>query len=209
MFGDPHISTLDGLKYTFNGQGEFILIETDDNSFTLQGRMLPASDVNGANAPGTVFTAIVAKDEVTDSSVEFQINQRGTLDILVDKRRIDFRVISEQDFGNVTVKDTGNNTSLAEFHNGVNIEVRIANAMISAVRVILPDRYRRMTQGLLGTFNRDTRDDLLPRGGSEPLSPDASMEEIFDEFGMTCKLETFVLQYCLKKPALHNYKRLC
>ena len=43
-WGDPHITTLDGRTYTFNGWGEYILLEhlTDlTNStigFTLQGR---------------------------------------------------------------------------------------------------------------------------------------------------------------------------
>ena len=35
--GDPHITTLDDVTYTFNGHGEFVLIEDTDNSnFTLQ-----------------------------------------------------------------------------------------------------------------------------------------------------------------------------
>ena len=59
MYGDPHIVTLDGFKYTFNGKGEFTLIETVDNSFTLQGRMLEATDPDGSLVPATVFTAIV------------------------------------------------------------------------------------------------------------------------------------------------------
>ena len=28
--GDPHLVTLDGHKYTFNGRGEFTLTETSD-----------------------------------------------------------------------------------------------------------------------------------------------------------------------------------
>ena len=44
MFGDPHLLTLDGHQYTFNGRGEFILIETRDDRFTLQGRMIPAEN---------------------------------------------------------------------------------------------------------------------------------------------------------------------
>ena len=43
VFGDPHLITLDLHKYTFNGYGEYMLIETVDNSFTLQGRMVEAS----------------------------------------------------------------------------------------------------------------------------------------------------------------------
>lgn len=39
-FGDPHITTLDGLTYTFNGLGDFVLLLASDaqTSFVLQGR---------------------------------------------------------------------------------------------------------------------------------------------------------------------------
>ena len=37
--GDPHITTLDGFKYTFSGKGEFLLIDHVNGRFTLQGRM--------------------------------------------------------------------------------------------------------------------------------------------------------------------------
>ncbi len=37
--GDPHYTTFDGRYHTFNGYGEFILMEVDsDTPFTLQGR---------------------------------------------------------------------------------------------------------------------------------------------------------------------------
>lgn len=42
--GDPHYTTFDGRRYTFNGWGEFVLMEalsgSEDNTpaFTLQGR---------------------------------------------------------------------------------------------------------------------------------------------------------------------------
>lgn len=36
--GDPHITSLDGLSYTFNGLGEYRLMEIDQYQFTMQGR---------------------------------------------------------------------------------------------------------------------------------------------------------------------------
>ena len=85
MYGDPHIVTLDGHKYTFNGKGEFTLVETHDDSFTLQGRMEQAVGGNGT-ATGTVFTSIVAQqvEGGVERRVEFQVNQQGDLDVLVN-----------------------------------------------------------------------------------------------------------------------------
>ena len=71
--GDPHIVTLDGLEYTFNGKGEFSLIVTPDDSFTLQGRMVEATDANGTSVPATVFSAIVGRQSNSDA-VQFEIN---------------------------------------------------------------------------------------------------------------------------------------
>jgi len=45
--GDPHLVTLDGHKYTFNGKGEFTLVEILDNHFTLQARMVDIINENG------------------------------------------------------------------------------------------------------------------------------------------------------------------
>lgn len=52
MWGDPHITTLDGRGYTFNGWGEYTLLRLNDSSFFFQGRMAPIG-----NASGTQFSA--------------------------------------------------------------------------------------------------------------------------------------------------------
>lgn len=46
--GDPHIRTLDGKTYTFNGRGEYTLIEILNTGFTLQGRTEPVSNTSNA-----------------------------------------------------------------------------------------------------------------------------------------------------------------
>ena len=67
VYGDPHIVTLDGFKYTFNGKGEFTLIETPNNRFTLQARMIEAASDGGNAVQATVFSAIVGKQNDSDS----------------------------------------------------------------------------------------------------------------------------------------------
>jgi len=76
--GDPHISTLDGLKYTFNGHGEFFLIKSDTDAFALQGRAQRAV-VDGVESDATVMTSLVAKQFTPSSSkVEFRIDSTGS-----------------------------------------------------------------------------------------------------------------------------------
>ena len=67
-----HIVTLDGFKYTFNGHGEYVLFETPDDSFTLQGRMIQAKDDSGDPISATAFSAIVVKQYNLDT-VQFQV----------------------------------------------------------------------------------------------------------------------------------------
>ena len=192
FFGDPHISTLDNHPYTFNGKGEFILIETNDNLFTLQGRMIAALNNNDAEASATVFTAIVAKQ--SDSpAVQFELLTAGdgTVDLvaIVDGIRIDLTVIKSQRFNNVIVSDTGNNTMEASFSSGAFILVREANGFMSLFGVSLPLSFQSYTGGLMGNFNGDPSDDFLPRHGSILVPISASDQEIYEQFGITCKFQ--------------------
>ena len=73
FFGDPHIRTLDGLRYTVNGLGEYVLIVTTEGNFTLQGRTTRALDNQGNQMQGTVFSAFAASDADSDR-VHVQMN---------------------------------------------------------------------------------------------------------------------------------------
>ena len=184
--GDPHLVTLDGRKYTFNGRGEFTLIETSDSSITLQGRMVDITSQNGSNPMATVFSAIAARERDSDV-VQFQASDNGTIVALVNGEQVDFNVI-EQQFKNVTVADLGNNTLSATFSSGAYLEVQQENSILSSLVISLPESYKTVaTQGLLGTFNGDTSDDLKPNNGTVPLPLDSTLRDIHYDFGLTCE----------------------
>ena len=187
VFGDPHTVTLDGHMYTFNGKGEFILIETIDNRFTLQGRMVEATDTNQAVVPATVFSAIVGNEEYSDT-VQFELSSTNQLNALVNGELIDFEGLSEQEFNNVTINDLGNNTLTATYSSGAYLNVREENGILSIVIVSLPTSFQGTTRGLMGSFNGDTSDDLVPRNSTEPLPLNSSLQLIHESFGVTCKL---------------------
>ena len=187
-FGDPHLVTLDGYKYTFNGKGEFILVETTDEGFILQGRMVEqprSNDSNQTISGGTVFGAFVAKENNSDT-VQFEINQQGLV-ALVNGDLVDFGMVVSQRFANVTVSDNGNGTLAADFTSGNSIQVTERNGIISDILITISNKYFNRTRGLLGQFNGDTTDDLRPANSSVSLPLDSSPEMIHYQFGLTCE----------------------
>ena len=183
--GDPHLVTLDGLKYTFNGRGEYTLIETTNNMFTLQGRMIQASGTNGSAVAASVFSAIVGKDHNSDT-VQFEIDEHNTLTAVVSGELLVFD-IKEQEFEKVTVTSLGNDSIEALFDSGVYLQAKGENGFISSLQVSLPEKFINHTNGLLGTFNGNISDDLVPQFGDSPLPLDVNADDIHNKFGLTCE----------------------
>jgi hypothetical protein len=61
MWGDPHFVTLDGKGYTFNGLGEYVMLDAKEGFFQLQARTRLAKGDGSA----TVFCGAVAKERNT------------------------------------------------------------------------------------------------------------------------------------------------
>ena len=194
VYGDPHIVTLDLHKYTFNGKGEFVLVETPDfePSFTIHARMVPVKDENNNDEKATVFSAIVAQQGDSDA-VQFELQGTGDeirLVTYVNGEDVDFSELTSQSFDNVTVTDTGNNTLNAVFSSGAYVTVAETNGLISTLIAYLPDIYRTKTQGLMGNYDNDTSNDLTRKGTTLPLSLNSGLKQIHDWFGMSCKFES-------------------
>ena len=187
MWGDPHFLTHDGHMYTFNGKGEFQLIQTSNDSFSVQVRMVPVNNSFGNGSQATVFTAVVSKQHDSDR-VQFEVVESEII-VLVNGEQIDFTVIKEQEFSNVAIYDLGNSSFSATFSTGAYIEVREENDFFSLLIISLPKAFKEIkTSGLMGSFNGNITDDLLPNGNTEPLSLNSTIQEIHEKFGLTCEL---------------------
>ena len=62
--GDPHFTTLDSRRYTFNGREEYVLLRATSSNLELQGRTTLAADSNNA----TIFSAFAMREG--DDTVE-------------------------------------------------------------------------------------------------------------------------------------------
>ena len=60
------MSTFDGTFYTFNGYGEYILLQVN-NIVEFQGRMIPIVDDQGRRTKATALTALVVRADGSDT----------------------------------------------------------------------------------------------------------------------------------------------
>ena len=76
-FGDPHIRTLDGHTYTFNGIGDYVLFSVKNSTkFIIHSRMSKARVSQNASlseSKATVFSAFAMKSD-QGALVEFYMN---------------------------------------------------------------------------------------------------------------------------------------
>ncbi len=165
-------------------------MQTPNNTFTLQGRMIEASDSGGNPVAATVFSAFVLAVDGADT-VQLELLDTGKLVALVNGVMVTFQTATVQQFNGVTLRDEGNNTLVAIFGTGVYFEARVENGFIATVMFSLDDSFRNSTSGLMGNFNGDPSDDLLPRFGTDPIPLNSSLQTIHFDFGVTCEIDTW------------------
>ena len=165
------------------------MLESLDGDFVVQSRFVELNSNNRSNqtagGTGTVISAIVARHKYSDT-VQFEISD-NTLVALVNGDEINFDGLSELEFKNLTVTQKANNTFFASLATGLSITVSATNNIIQDMTVTLSDKYYQNTQGLMGQYNGDTSDDLLPKNSTFPIPINSSIEDIHYIFGLTCQ----------------------
>jgi hypothetical protein len=183
VFGDPHFVSLDGHKFTFNGHGEFTLLQTPDDAVNVQLRMVePPHDSEFIDEGGSIATAVVAKHKHSDT-VQFELVDNKLI-AYVNGDVLDLSTLSEQEFENLTIIIVDNNTLSVEFFSGITIVVKERKVLLE-LHITVFDHYYYQTQGLLGRYNGNYTDDLLPRNKTDPLPINSDIREIHYNFGMT------------------------
>ncbi|XP_077146336.1 uncharacterized protein LOC143808019 isoform X2 [Ranitomeya variabilis] len=189
LFGDPHINTLDGVKYTFNGLGEFILTNVKDENdtviFRLQGRTARAwNGTHETQATNFVGLAAIIQDETT---IEWMI--QGSNSTIVKLNGTEFNLPDNSTYvRKITLEKTSKDEIQASFDGGISITVSANEGALSFV-TMLDTIYKNKTEGLLGIFNDDKTDDLMATNGTKLEFNGVNLpnDSLIFEIGMTWK----------------------
>ncbi|KAL4236418.1 hypothetical protein ACF0H5_004803 [Mactra antiquata] len=194
LFGDPHFITLDGMNFTFNGFGEYSLLNisytdnvTDNHvEFELQARTNQAFKENGSPSYATRFVAFAARDH-TKASFQIELNNAEEGYTLF-ANGADLSLLYKDKGGQRTFKHTTQerNIVLAKHKKGlvvlfpyseISLNITIGVKMLS-LSVAVDDKYKHITTGLLGNYDGDPSNDFITPDGVT-LAANLTEEDIF------------------------------
>ncbi|KAI8482347.1 hypothetical protein Bbelb_399380 [Branchiostoma belcheri] len=181
---DPHFTTLDGVSYTFNGLGEYVIADTDSGLYQVQGRT--------ALAPGSSHATVISAVAINErGKLPIQINIVGnsSLGLYVNGSMTDpsvFESNEEIEVGdNAVILKPSNDSILVVFLSGVTVKVSAKKGML-AVEFSAPPEYRGKVRGLLGRWDGDPANDFEAFNGT--VFPADSTERELYEFGNSWKV---------------------
>ncbi|XP_003803347.1 sushi domain-containing protein 2 isoform X1 [Otolemur garnettii] len=176
-FGDPHFVTFDGTKFTFNGRGEYVLLEAALTDLRVQARAQPRATSNGTQIRGTGLTAVAVQEGNSDV-VEVRLADRaGVLEVLLNQEVLSFTEQSWMDLKGLFLSVAARDRVSVMLASGAGLEVSVQGPFLS-VSVLLPAKFLTHTHGLLGTLNNDPTDDFTLRSG-QVLPPSSSPRDLF------------------------------
>ncbi|XP_026883551.2 sushi domain-containing protein 2 isoform X1 [Electrophorus electricus] len=177
VLGDPHFLTFDGVTYTFNGKGEYLLLHSLTHELTVQGRTEPMTSENGSVIMATRLSSVAMRENGSDV-IEVRLSDRPThLQVLLNQKVLSFSEQSWMDLKGAFVFSSDPQNVTVMFPSGAGVEVR-GRAEVMTLTVLLPQEFKHHTQGLLGNMNDDPDDDLTSRDG-EVTFANSTAQDIF------------------------------
>lgn len=168
-WGDPHLITLDRLKYDFQSMGEFVLAKSSVSDLEIQVRQKKFRNDNI-----TVNSAVAANVDGTKVSIHLgpEVYVNGNLhagDIVLDSG------------GGVAQTDSGYRLT---WQDGSIVDVAVGRGAMS-VSFALNDQHRENISGLIGNWDGDSSNDFRIRNGDlieRPIRADQLYKEYADSW---------------------------
>lgn len=159
--GEPHLYTFDGLAYSLQAAGEFVLAQSPARDFVVQARQEPFVGSRSVSA-NTAFALRVGADRVgLYASAPEGVRVNGQLRRVGVAETLDLP-------GGGQVARLGDGEYTVSWPQAIGGEVRVALGVWSDIDVRPPVRLKGGLVGLLGNFNGRRDDDLQVRPGTNP-----------------------------------------
>ncbi|XP_074146807.1 sushi domain-containing protein 2 [Sminthopsis crassicaudata] len=207
-FGDPHFLTFDGVRFTFNGRGEYVMVQSELTELMVQARTQRPSMAGGAQASATAILAVVVKENVSDV-VEARLGGPNgkTLEVLLNQELLNFTEQSWLDLKGMYLSVSGNRNVSVMLSSGAGVEIQTHEHFLS-LSVLLPEKFLNHTRGLLGTLNNNSSDDFTLRNRTvlPPSIPPRELLEfgadwaILNESSLFTYDSSFLVDNYLRKP---------
>ena len=194
-------------NFTFNGIGEYRLLESSTNQLKIQSRLVQFEDTRGsvmsalAVQQGEIELQVETEDSMLKLYVQgnpyslptedevFVVTENGVNSVL--NNGIDIQNVASEDSliqpssgEQLILQMDDSGTLVITTPYGATVMVTIQMTFLRAT-VVLTDSYIDETRGLMGVYNRDASDDFtLPNG--MVLTPDITETEVYN-FGLECK----------------------
>ncbi|XP_053376387.1 uncharacterized protein LOC123533517 isoform X2 [Mercenaria mercenaria] len=200
FWGDPHFITLDGLNFTFNGLGEFTLLQirTANYTFDLQARTERAIKKDGNLSDATVFSVFAVKDS-TNASLQVELNRAKDGMILhgnkIDLTKQFYASVEPYDpivyfptdprEGNLIIFKQDETISVSFPTMGITLNISVNVEMLS-LNTGVSKSLKGHTTGLLGNYDGNPDNDFSMPSGTV-LRADLTEREVF-EYGKSWEI---------------------
>ncbi|CAG2254068.1 MUC4 [Mytilus edulis] len=191
-FGDPHVDTLDGFQYTFNGWGEYTMMKiTNENvTFEVQARTDLATSKNGTDLKkinATIFSGFAAKEDVNATMQVELASDLETMVVYGNGNDYTTRFNTEDNFAvfltGIVLRRQNHSLAVAFSESGIQLNFQVKTRQLT-LSASVPEDFKGQVQGLMGNFDGDkTNEFILPNGNVLPPSDVDSERKIYNNFG--------------------------
>ncbi|KAM5132323.1 IgGFc-binding protein-like [Mantella aurantiaca] len=154
-FGDPHYINLDGMKFDFQGTCVYLLAGLSDKSRGLTDFQVRVRNQNRGNVRVSYTSAVY----ISAYGTEFEASRQHPNKVIVNNtmRNLPYKSPDGQFIFYRSPSEV-----VLSFAFGL----QVTYDYNSVVRVAVPGTYFNAVSGLCGNFNKNPKDDLIPKGGN-------------------------------------------